>query len=83
MITINIYYSTGNGFVKEVTGAPVIIADGLRGNDYKIFKSEGKHYKEVKIASAIYDSDAVVVVSHVKGHELYGFGGAMKNIAMG
>ncbi len=72
-----------NGFVKEVVGAPVIIADGLRGNDYRTFKKDGKHYKELKVASAIYDSDAIIVMSHVKGHELYGFGGALKNIAMG
>jgi len=72
-----------NGFVMEVTGAPIIIADGLRGNDYRVQSMNGKHYKEIKIASAIYDSDAVFVTSHVKGHELYGFGGALKNIAMG
>lgn len=72
-----------NGFVKEVVGSPIIIADGLRGNDYRLLKVDGKHYNEVKVASAIYDSDAVIMISHVKGHELYGFGGALKNIAMG
>jgi hypothetical protein len=72
-----------NGFINEVSGAPVIIADGLKGNDYRTVKTKGKHYKELKVASAIHDADVCVVVSHVKGHELYGFGGAMKNIAMG
>ncbi len=72
-----------NGFVKEVVGAPVIIADGLKGNDFKIIETNSKHYKEIKVASAIHDADAVIVVSHVKGHELYGLGGALKNVAMG
>ncbi len=72
-----------NGFVTESIGCPVIIADGLRGNDYAVIPFNGKHYRELKISSAIHDAHAVIMVSHVKGHELYGFGGALKNIAMG
>jgi uncharacterized protein len=72
-----------NGFAMEAAGAPVIIADGLRGNDFRIIPCNLKHYSELRIASAIHDADAVLVVSHVKGHELYGIGGAMKNVAMG
>lgn len=72
-----------NGFVMETAGAPVIIADGLKGNDYRTIPVDFTHYRELKVASAIHDADAVIVVSHVKGHELYGLGGAMKNVAMG
>lgn len=72
-----------NGFVMETVGAPVIIADGLKGKDFRSVPINGKYYRDIKIAAAIYDADAVVVVSHVKGHELYGFGGAIKNLAMG
>ncbi len=72
-----------NGFVMEAAGAPVIIADGLKGDDYAIVSAKGKHFNEVRIASAIHGADAVIAMSHVKGHELYGLGGAIKNIAMG
>jgi hypothetical protein len=72
-----------NGFVTESLGCPVIIADGLRGNDYRTIPFDGKHYRELKVSSAIHDAHSVIMVSHVKGHELYGFGGALKNIAMG
>ena len=72
-----------NGFLMETAGAPVIIADGLKGDDYASVAVESKHFREIKIASAIHGADAVLVVSHVKGHELYGFGGAIKNVAMG
>lgn len=72
-----------NGFSIFSCGAPVIIADGLRGNDFKEIPASGKWYSSVKVASAIHDADSMIVVSHVKGHELYGFGGAIKNIAMG
>ena len=72
-----------NGFLMESAGAPVVIADGIRGNDFRTIPFKGKHYSELKVASAIHDADAVITVSHVKGHELYGFGGALKNICMG
>ncbi len=72
-----------NGFDYSVVGAPLIIADGLNGKDYFEVKIEGKHFKKVKIASAAYLADCLIAVSHFKGHELTGFGGALKNIGMG
>jgi uncharacterized Fe-S center protein len=35
------------------------------------------------VAGAIAEADAMIVVSHCKGHELSGFGGAIKNLGMG
>ncbi len=72
-----------NGFAYETVGAPIVIADGLRGADFANVTVEGKHFKSVKISSAIHYADALVAVSHVKGHELFGFGGALKNLGMG
>ena len=37
----------------------------------------------VRIGAAAVHADAMVVVTHVKGHEATGFGGAMKNVGMG
>ncbi|RLF19912.1 MAG: 4Fe-4S ferredoxin, partial [Thermoprotei archaeon] len=64
-------------------GAPVIIADGIKGEDYRIVKVDGLILKEVEVASAIADADAMIVVTHAKGHRQTGFGGAIKNVAMG
>lgn len=72
-----------NGFAYAVVGAPLVIADGLVGKDYISVPVNMKHFKEVKIGSAVYLADALLVVSHFKGHELTGFGGALKNIGMG
>lgn len=72
-----------NGFAYSVVGAPVIIADGLNGKDYIEVEVGLKHFKSVKIASAAYHSDAMLVISHFKGHEIAGFGGAIKNVGMG
>lgn len=63
--------------------APVIIADGLNGKDYTKVKINGKHFKEVNIGSAAAHADAIMVMTHFKGHELTGFGGALKNVGMG
>lgn len=72
-----------NGFSYASIGAPVIIADGLNGKDYREVRIKGNHFKEVKISSAVLSADAVVAVSHFKGHEMTGFGGALKNVGMG
>jgi len=72
-----------HGFGPDTAGAPVIIADGLRGNDWREVEIGCKHFASVKIASAILDADAMIAVSHFKGHEMAGFGGAVKNLAMG
>ena len=72
-----------HGFDLESCGAPVLIADGLRGNSFVEVEIGQKHFKKVKVASAIYNADALIFVTHFKGHELGGFGGALKNIGMG
>jgi hypothetical protein len=72
-----------NGFSYASVGAPIIIADGLKGGAYETIEIKGKHFKEVKIASDVARADAMLVLSHVKGHELTGFGGAIKNLGMG
>lgn len=72
-----------NGFTREVTGAPVIIADGLRGSNQVDVKSNGSHFKKAHIAADIYNADGLAVLSHFKGHELTSFGGVLKNIGMG
>lgn len=63
-------------------GAPVILADGLFGYD-NVPVQAGPILGQIAVASAIYDAPAMVVVSHCKGHIQAGFGGAIKNIAMG
>lgn len=73
-----------NGFSPFSTGCHVIIADGLKGTDEVYVPVEGGEYvKEAKIGRAIMDADVFVTLSHFKGHECTGFGGALKNIGMG
>lgn len=73
-----------NGFGFATVDAPVIIADGIDGRDAVDVPVEGgKHFETVRIGAAAVHADAMVVVTHVKGHEATGFGGALKNVGMG
>jgi uncharacterized protein len=72
-----------NGFDYAVVGCPIIIADGIRGSNSVKVVVNGEVLKEVNIAKEIVDADCLVVVTHFKGHELAGFGGALKNMGMG
>jgi len=72
-----------HGFTPSVVRAPVIVADGLYGENDVPVRIKAKHFKEVHIATEIRRAPAMVVLSHFKGHEMAGFGGAIKNLAMG
>ncbi len=71
-----------NGLNHLSLGAPVVLADGLYGND-SIKVKAGEILGEIAVASVIHDVPAMVVCSHVKGHINSGYAGAIKNLAMG
>ena len=73
-----------NGFSPFSTGCHVIIADGLKGTDEAYVPVPGgEEVKEAKIGKALMDADIVISLTHFKGHEMAGFGGALKNVGMG
>ncbi|NQS71097.1 MAG: DUF362 domain-containing protein [Desulfobulbaceae bacterium] len=72
-----------HGFTPYVVNAPVVIADGIIGMSEELVPVDLKHFKEVHIARAFREASAMVVLSHFKGHQMGGFGGAIKNLAMG
>ena len=43
----------------------------------------GHHFKEISMGKNIVNYDSMVVLTHFKGHAMGGFGGSMKNIAIG
>ncbi len=63
-------------------GCPVVLADGIFGKNCVRVKA-GEILGDIGIASDIYHAQAMIVVSHCKGHIQAGFGGAIKNLAMG
>ncbi len=78
----NAYDHMLNALTHGFSMAPFIVADGLRGENYRTVRTKGI-LKEIEVAGAIAEADSMIVITHVKGHELAGFGGAIKNLGMG
>ncbi|MDR2820513.1 MAG: DUF362 domain-containing protein [Desulfovibrio sp.] len=72
-----------HGFSPSVVHAPVIVADGIYGENDVPVRINAKHFKQVRIATEIRRAPSLIVLSHFKGHEMAGFGGTIKNLAMG
>lgn len=61
--------------------APVDIMDAE--GDIRLPIDGGAHLKEIRVGSHFANYDSMLVLSHFKGHAMAGFGGALKNIAIG
>ena len=72
-----------NGFNPIAVPCPVVVADGLKAADYRDIPVDGEYCKTAKIGTAVADADIIVSMTHFKGHEQTGFGGALKNLGMG
>lgn len=71
------------GYTQEVLGCPVVSCFGTSGKYYYKERIGFKELDEVLISGEAVDSDFFIDLSHIKGHGDCGFGGAIKNIAMG
>lgn len=69
-----------NGFSIDKLGCPVIIADGLVGENQVSVNQDGNF---VHISGLAKRADVIIGIGHCTGHLLTGYGGALKNIAMG
>ena len=78
----NAYDHMTTALMNGFNMAPFIVADGLKSENYRMVLTKGL-LKEIEVSGAIAEADAMIVVSHNKGHELSGFGGAIKNLGMG
>jgi uncharacterized Fe-S center protein len=75
--TVKKYYRTAkeHGFTEEEIGCPIVISD--TGIDVKT------RDMVVNVCKELAEADGLLVISHVKGHCCFGFGGAIKNLGMG
>jgi uncharacterized Fe-S center protein len=74
----------GHRNVLKINGwtfSPVDIMDAE--GDVSLPISGGKWLKEVAIGKNILNYDSMLVLTHFKGHPVGGFGGSLKNIAIG
>ena len=67
-----------HGFTRV---APVVIMDEF--GEIALPVEGGRHLKENYVGKDWEDYDFTVILSHFKGHPMGGFGGALKNVAIG
>lgn len=67
--------------VNGWTFCPVDILDSEGTVDLPV--KGGRHFKAVSMGGHIVNYDSMIVLTHFKGHAMGGFGGSMKNIAIG
>ncbi len=79
----HIIHAHSQGFDYASTGMPVIMADGLFGDQDHVVPIKGKIYSDVHIAALFAKCNALVMVSHFTGHLAAGFGATLKNLGMG
>lgn len=65
------------------TRIPIIIADGEMGENVYEVEINKTYFDKVKLGKEFEKYNQIIVISHFKGHGLAGFGGAIKQLAMG
>lgn len=65
------------------TDLDIVIADGDTDNTYQEVEINGEVLKKCKIGYKFKDYNSYIVLAHFKGHSMSGFGGAIKQLAMG
>jgi uncharacterized Fe-S center protein len=73
-----------HGFTEETLTCPIWVCDGEYGlDDVKVEVPHGTYLKHSYLGRQLLDLDAMIVVSHFKGHPMGVFGGALKNVGIG
>jgi len=67
-----------HGFL-DIAKADIMDEDG----DMSIPVTNGIHLKENYVGEHLKNYDSILILSHFKGHQLGGFGGALKNMSIG
>ncbi len=73
------------GYTAEVLGCPIVADTGTDDRHVRTHRVEPpfRSFDAMDLAGEILGAEALIDLSHVKGHGACGFGGAVKNIAMG
>lgn len=73
-----------HGLTEETLECPIWVCDGEYGfDDVKVEVPHGTFLKHTYMGKKLLDLDAMIVVTHFKGHPMGVFGGALKNVGIG
>jgi uncharacterized Fe-S center protein len=72
-----------HGLVEEACGCPVIPYCDGDGSDHHAIKIDGNQLTVALVAKLLAEADAMIPLTHGKGHGCGMFGGAIKNLGIG
>jgi uncharacterized Fe-S center protein len=79
-----LWTATRHGLTEETLTCPIWVGDGEYGFDeVKVEVPHGTFLKHSYMGAKLLDLDAMIAVTHFKGHPMGVFGGALKNIGIG
>lgn len=78
---VDIMDENGDAMLPIAGMQEIMDAQGSGSGAVKL--TEGTHYSEVAVGKNLLDYDSLLVYTHFKGHAMGGFGGSLKNIAIG
>lgn len=81
--TTHIKLAHQHGFTENNIGAKIDIVDGERGERFKLIPVNFRNIQSARVAKGLDNYDGLLNLAHYKGHFVVGFGGVIKNIAMG
>lgn len=78
-----VYNAVDRGYTQETCGCPIIPAAGVKdGYTYSVDVNY-KNVDTLEMSGVLHDADVLIDLTHSKGHACSGYGGAIKNLALG
>jgi uncharacterized Fe-S center protein len=78
-----VYNAVDRGYTVETCGCPLIPIAGVKDGYTKRVKVDFHNVKTLEMGGVLNDADVLIDLTHAKGHANCGYGGAVKNIALG
>jgi uncharacterized protein len=82
-VTWDVEGAETRGYTQEVLGCPVYPAAGIKDGHYYEVEHPYKSIKTWKLAGLVKEASFLIDFAHAKGHPSCGYGGAVKNLALG
>ncbi|UCE28503.1 MAG: DUF362 domain-containing protein [Candidatus Bathyarchaeota archaeon] len=78
-----VYNAVDRGYTQETCGCPIIPVSGVKDGYTRPVTVNYKGIDKLQMCGALLDADVLISLAHSKGHACPGYGGAIKNLALG
>jgi uncharacterized Fe-S center protein len=78
-----VYNAVKRGYTQETCGCPIIPIAGVKDGYTTSVEINFKGFDTLDLGGVLKDADVLIDLSHAKGHGACGYGGAIKNLALG